>query len=202
MTNITDLTGLASSATIIAAAFLLLPAVAGLARNRLAALLALVFVLALIPLNGLSLAAYLRGHIGDLSITTMVMLWGGFLKPWNCCKANSPMQRNTLLAAIAAGAVLLYPMALGWTAYDPYRLGYGDPLFAGILLLVALAAWYRDQRTIALCIALSMLAWTAGWYESGNLWDYLLDPFVAVYAVSVLLASGVKSLWLRLRRRN
>ena len=45
---------------------------------------------------------------------------------------------------------------------------------------------------IALCIALATLAWAAGWYESDNLWDYLIDPFVSVYALASLIIVGFK----------
>ena len=41
---------------------------------------------------------------------------------------------------------------------------------------------------------LAVLAWAAGWYESGNLWDYLIDPMVAGYAVFALLNS-IAWLW-------
>jgi hypothetical protein len=193
MPNFTDLTGLAGIATAMTAACMWVPAIARLARPYLAAVLALVFVLVQLPLNGLPLAGYLRGEIGDLSITTLVLLAGVLIKPWGT--AASPGDRPALQLMIALAALLLYPMALGLGAYDPYRLGFGDPLFAAAWLILALGAWYWRYTTIALCIALCVLAWVLGWYESGNLWDYLLDPFVAIYALSALLRRGVQSLW-------
>ena len=41
---------------------------------------------------------------------------------------------------------------------------------------------------------LAALAWSLGWYESGNLWDYLLDPFVAIYALCAIAIQTVKRL--------
>jgi hypothetical protein len=54
-------------------------------------------------------------------------------------------------------------------------------------LLLGLAIWsaLRYSTFLALCIALAVAAWSAGWYESPNLWDYLLDPWLAVYAIIV-----------------
>lgn len=98
--------------------------------------------------------------------------------------------RFALLMPVALAALALYPMALGVSAFDPYRLGYGDPLFVTALLLVALAAWIRKYHLIASCIAFAILAWTAGWYESGNLWDYLLDPWIAIYALFAIARHG------------
>jgi hypothetical protein len=83
-------------------------------------------------------------------------------------------------------------MALGAGAYDPYRLGYGNPQFVAVLLLLALAAWFWKFSLIVLCISFATLAWAAGWYESSNLWDYLLDPFVAIYALCAIAIQVVK----------
>ena len=199
MPNYTDLTGLASVASAAAAAVLLLPGITTLPKSRLAILLGAVFVLALIPFNTIPLAAYVRGVTGDLSITTQVLLWCVLLKPW--LGAIDPRSRYALLTIIALTALVLYPMALGVGAFDPYRPGYGDPLFVTALLLVALAAWFWKLPLIALCITFATLAWTVGWYESDNLWDYLLDPLVSIYALAVLMTHALKSLLRRASSR-
>ena len=201
MANFTDLTGLAGVASAIAAAALLLPWTIRLTQTRLAVVLGTVFVLSLIPFGTLPVAAYVRGITGDLSITTLVLLWCALLRPWCGCAASGTEHRRVLLALVALCALAFYPMALGAGSFDPYRLGYGNPLFIVVLLLIALAAWFRGFTLIALCIALATLAWAAGWYESNNLWDYLLDPFVSVYALAATVIFGVKRLS-KSRRRN
>jgi ATP/ADP translocase len=85
-------------------------------------------------------------------------------------------------------------MALGAGVFDPYRLGYGNPQFVAVLLLFALFAWYLESALIASCIALAMFAWSVGWYESDNIWDYLLDPFVSFYALAASLIYGARKL--------
>jgi len=185
MANFTDMTGLAGVAVAAAAAVLLLPGIARLAKSRLAVLQGAVFVLMLIPLGDMPAAAYLRGMTGDLSMTTLVLLGCAMLRPWSVCAADG--QRFALLSLIALVALAFYPMALGVGAYDPYHLGYGSVQFVAVLLLLALAAWLRGYAVIVLCIALATLAWASGWYESGNLWDYLIDPFVAIYALAAIM---------------
>ena len=192
MPNFTDLTGLASVASAIAVCLLPFSGIARLTKSYLAMLLGAVFVLALIPFATMPLAAYVRGVTGDLSITTLVLLWCALLKPW--CSSIKCNNRFALLILIAFAALALYPMALGIGAYDPYRLGYGDPLFIAALLLLALLAWLRRFSIIALCIAFATLSWAVGWYESDNLWDYLLDPFVSIYALAVIMIHAVKML--------
>lgn len=206
MPNFTDLTGLAgvACATAVAAFLLLLgllPGIARLSRRRRALLPGAVFALLLIPFGGMPFAAYVRGMTGDLSITTLVLLCCTMLRPWYGCAEVQDKHRLALLTLIALAALGLYPMALGVGVHDPYRLGYGNLQFVAALLLLALAAWFRGFSLIALCIALATLAWTVGWYESDNLWDYLIDPFVAIYALAAIMIYGVKTLlkWQRCR---
>ena len=202
MLNFTDLTGLASVASASAASLLLLPGIARpstmlrtcLSKSHLAILMGAVFAVMLIPFGGMPFAAYVRGLTGDLSITTLVLLWCALLRPWCACVTFEAKYRIALLILIALAALALYPMALGVGAYDPYPLGYGNLQFFVALLLLALAAWFRKFVLIAVCIALATLAWAVGWYESNNLWDYLLDPFIAIYALLSIIVYWMKAL--------
>jgi hypothetical protein len=189
MLNFTDLTGLVGVSSAVSASLLLVPGIARLAKVRLAILLCAVFVLMLIPFSGMPLAAYVRGATGDLSMTSLVLLWYVLLKPW--CSVIRNNDHDALLILLAFTALVLYPMSLGVSAYDPYQLGYGNPKFVAVLLLLALAAWLWERTLVAVCIALAILAWTVGWYESGNLWDYLIDPFVAIYALAAFITHAV-----------
>ncbi|NOU00965.1 MAG: hypothetical protein HOO95_05250 [Gallionella sp.] len=199
MLNFTDLTGLAGSASIIAASALRLPSVKRLHQPHLAMLLGAIFVYAMLPISGLSLAAYLRGGIGDVSITTFLLLCSVLVKPWWPCMEPGSKNRFALFGMIGLAALALYPMALGLGAYDPYRLGYGNATFVTTVLLITLTAWYWKIYWVALCLACATLAWAIGWYESTNLWDYLLDPFVSSYAFAVIALPGGKGL-LKLRQ--
>src|SRR3989338_4174391 len=206
MTNFTDVTGLIGVDSAIGAAVLLLPLSKRLAKPHLAMLQAAVFIVALIPFNGFPIAAYLRGATGDLSISTMTLLWCALLRPllntWPGCGMADSRHRLALLALIALAAIALYPMALGFGAFDPYRLGYGHWMFIAILFLVTLAAWLWRYYLIVLCLALAFLAWAIGWYESDNLWDYLLDPFVSIYALAAITVHAVKALHFRICFKN
>lgn len=180
----TDLTGLAGLALAVAAACTLFSA--RWPRAARAALAVAAAVLMLVPFGELSPAAYLRGATGDLSIASVALLV-------RCLLARQPLDERNRLAlqmALALAALALYPLALGLGAFDPYRFGFGDPWFVGALGLVALAAWRARLTPLALGIALALLAWAIGWYESANLWDYLIDPLVSLWAVLALLVRG------------
>jgi hypothetical protein len=198
----TDVTGLAGIALALAALFAASPGRGRLGRRRLAWLLLAVAIVVLLPLGTLSLAAGVRGATGDLSITTLVLLGHAILRR---ATGWPPVDRGAqlaLLGGVALAALVLYPMALGVGLVDPYRLGYGSPWLLGILFAVALAAWVGRLHLVASCIALAILAWTVGWYESNNLWDYLLDPLVSFYALGCVALRGANRIGDWCRRRN
>jgi len=185
---LTDVTGLCGHASALAACVLLVPAVRSFTWQRLSWLMAAVFLLVLLPLNGLPLAGYTRGMVGDLSITTLVLIGLAILRPYGIVATEK--SRTQLLIFIAVVALIFYPMTLGISLYDPYRLGYGEAGFFSVVLLIALLAWWRQSNLIVLSIALATLAWSLGVYESNNAWDYFIDPLLASYAAFAVLRKG------------
>ncbi len=194
MSSMHTAAGLAGVALAIAAWLVVVPGIERLARPRLVLLTIAIFTAALLPLGELPAAAYVRSVAGDLSITTIVWLGYGLLRLW---LGAPPLDAKSVVpfkALIALAAAALYPMALGIGRFDPYRLGFGDPWFVGGLLALALAAWWARLTGISVCISLAVLAWAVGWYESKNLWDYLLDPLVSLYALWAFALRGMQAL--------
>ena len=194
MPGLTDLTGLAGTTAAIAAVLLGLPGIARLRRAHPTPTLLAAVVAALVPFGALPAAGYLRGIVGDLSVTTVLLLLRSLLRPalgWPAIDARS---RLALEILVVAGGLVLYPLALGSGPFDPYRLGYANPWFLGGLLALAVAAGLRRLTLVAWCLALAVLAWAVGVYESRNLWDYLVDPLVAAWGLGALLLRGVQAL--------
>ena len=127
----------------------------------------------------LPLSAYVRGVIGDLSIVTTLLLWTSLLS----VRKFAPLAFKFAVACIA---IAFYPFALGLGMIDPYAWGYGSTLFFIAVLLFATVCGLANWNKGAWIIAIAILAWTAHWHESANLWDYLLDPFLAIWALITL----------------
>lgn len=133
--------------------------------------------LSFVPFGGIPVAGYVRGFIGDLSMTTLVLLGTGFVG------AIQLRERRVISVLALAGAVLLYPMALGLGTFDPYRLGFAPQGLLVGLLFIALAAWWRRLNVLLVCVLAAVAAHALGLLDSTNLWDYILDPWVAVASI-------------------
>ncbi len=194
MPRFTDFTGLTGIALALGAIVVALPGGRRLSRARLSGLFFVVMILSLTPFGALSAAAGVRGAFGDLSITTLVLLGGATFRRLTGGAPAESRARFKALVFVAVAAIVLYPMALGIGRFDPYRLGYGSLWFVSGIFAVALAAWFARINLLAVCLALATVAWSVRWYESTNLWDYLLDPLVSFYALGALVPCGVRTL--------
>ena len=192
---LTDMTGLVGIAFAVAVLLVRLLGAKYLSRVTGFLLVGILMVIALLPvIQGLSLAGYLRGYLGDLSVTTLLLLTIVLLG-----KSKSLVsQRHDLLVLVAVTALIFYPLALGFGLFDPYRLGFGHIGFMVSLLLLSLWCVYQQKNLIVWSICLALLAWTVGWSESNNMWDYLIDPWLSIYAVGAM----IRHLWCKVVTRK
>ena len=160
---------------------------AGPSRFRLAFALA-GGALLLVPVGDLLAVEYLRGVFGDLSIVTQMLL-AAFVVG----RAPERRQLGAIMGLALASAVFLYPATLGLTVFDPYALGYTSLAFAAVLAAITLVAWYLGFEWLAACLLVAVASKVAGVLESRNLWDYLVDPLLALYALFWLCRSALRS---------
>ena len=167
-------------------------------------LLLAVFVGLLIPAfgAGLPLTAFFRGVGGDLSTTLLALSVLSLSHRLVDTAAVTKREFTVLMVVISAAALLLYPTALGWGNWDAYRLGWGSWwLLAALLALCGVSAWL-GLRVLPALIALALLGWSFGLMESGNLWDYLLDPWLSAYALGFVFIKCWQSAFRRFFNRS
>ena len=139
----------------------------------------------LVPFADYSLSHYLRPLTGDLSIASLAcfsLLIYTYLK-----KQDMPFDTPILTLIVACSALILYPTSLGLTYFDLYAYGYYPIILAPCVFVVFATALWNGWRLTACVIPLAYIAFTLGLLESDNLWDYLLDPMLTIFAVTVLL---------------
>ncbi|MFL6655357.1 MAG: hypothetical protein ACJ8KA_11240 [Sulfurifustis sp.] len=157
---------------------------------------ALIFV----PAGDLLLVEYARGVLGDLSITGQVLLVAYIASYVSGRSLIDERNINTVMFAIVGAALLLYPLALGLTYFDPYALGYRSAYFATALLFGTLVAWYAGRYWLVVCVVLALACYTLRVLESDNVWDYLIDPLTAIYALGWTLSLFAVSIVRRRRK--
>lgn len=169
-----------------------------LARNaaQRGILLAGSLLLSLLPVQGISLALQLRTYIGDLSISSLVLLSWAMLCRFGLPGASA-RDRLASLALFAGLAVLLYPAALGLSYSDPYQLGFAPRPMLLVLGLLSLVLIIQRSWLGALALVLATLAFSLRLNASENYWDYLIDPYLALYSLGALLSSGLRGLLAR-----
>jgi hypothetical protein len=138
---------------------------------------------AFLPLGDPDPSAYLYAYTGALSLPTLALivalagrrLWSLEILPLR--------DRRAMLTGAAAVGLLLYPMALGLGPFDPYAMGFAGPLLPLLLAAAAAAAWWRGLRATAVVLLAVLWGWLLALGESQNLWDYLLDAWLWLYAL-------------------
>lgn len=157
--------------------------------------LLVILVISYVPIDGLSLADYMRSFTGDLAITTLLALV--YLAAVRTGLAPRQPRAKTvqIVTVMACLALFLYPATMGLSYLDPYRLGYQPRpliLFVGLLTLALLAL---QNRLGACMLALATLAFSVGLKSATNYWDYLIDPFIALYSCFALIGYAISRLW-------
>ena len=163
---------------------------------------AVFFVLLWFPVGAthLPLLAYVRGISSDLSMTLVALACLGLCQRLFGLAPVGRSEKMAFNGVVVAAAMFLYPLALGWGDWDAYRLGWGSLGMLGALLVLVLLFWAKGLRLLPLQVGLALLAWSAGLMESTNLWDYLLDPWLAIAALVQCLKAGAQRLLHRFRR--
>ena len=155
-------------------------------------LLLLFFLLTFISIDGNSINQYFRGIFNDLSISTLILVTY-YLFTYQ----NPPIQTDSVLRIIALSGLIFYPLALGLSPIDPYAWGYFNNIHAYITSLLFLLtllslltyAFYKKDLMTLICLLGASLAFQQNLLESRNLWDYLLDPVIFIFALFSVIIS-------------
>lgn len=143
-------------------------------------------VIGFFKIGDLRLIAYPGGVLGDLSITTQILLASVIVKQVLRIDILSARDRSSVFLAAAAGGLVLYPLSSGLTMLDIYSLGFESTALLIGLAVLAVMGWYLRPGA-AIVVPVSVIAFNFGWLTSTNVWDYLLDPMLALFAWGWLL---------------
>ncbi|MGH8475500.1 MAG: hypothetical protein ACRER2_06990 [Methylococcales bacterium] len=200
MISLTDITGLFSAVLLVSTIATIVVPFKYRSVTSHCVFLLLSIGLCLIPLGPVPIAFYVRGLVGDLCVPNLliqILTLVAFVTGSSFLDKRKLERFCFLLLPLA---LAFYPLSMGLGKYDPYSLGYGSLLLLGILFVIALLAWALSYWFIAISLSLSVFCYAIGWYESNNLWDYLIDPVLSIYALYVSIGAYRHRLHFGLRR--
>lgn len=177
----------------------LLVAPYGTARHWQVLKLAVAAALTWLPVDGMPLAILVRSFTHDLSSSLLVLLAGFSLARL----ASVPIRANHLrdvLLVFAALALVLYPASLGLSYLDPFRWGYEPTWLLAAMAVLTLFFLLRGNGLGAAMLLVATLMYALRGDGSGNYWNYLLDPLLALYAWVFCLRQAGRALLRRARR--
>ena len=144
----------------------------------------------IIPVSGLPLARVLAAVIDHWSVPLLALLVAGVAKTFFGAELLRREDRRAMWIFGVVTGVVLYPLALGIGAVDPFADGWHfGPLFVLVGCVALLLQWRRNRFGIVML--LTVFAWLASIAESGNLWDCLTDPVFFFVSIGALVMSFV-----------
>ena len=144
-----------------------------------------------LPILGLPLGRWFFSLFANPSIPLTALLFSWVFKnAFQLSLLDVKGIRTGWIFSLLAGAAL-YPMALGAGAFDPYPAGWHFSWLFVVLLLVTVIMLSLKNRFSGVLLV-TILAFNLRLLESGNLWDYLVDPILVITSIVGLIVRGVK----------
>ena len=157
----------------------------GASRKTRACCLVISLSVWLVPWFGQSLVYYVRGVTGDISVASLALMLTMYSQMLLHQRMKYRPVRFSIGITFLAMTLPLYASCLGYWAFDLYGWGY-DPrwmlLATGLLML-----WvWSVSPQLALAWLVGVTCFATGWLPSRNLWDALVDPFMAMAGVWIV----------------
>lgn len=160
----------------------------------------LVPMLLFVPIADLPLYSYIIALTGYLSVSGFFMVSLSVLQQkMQSVGLHKPCisykEKKYIYSILACTGLLFYPMALGFSQFDPYTLGYWYSfpinyyLVLPVLAIICLVCAYLNYYYLPVIIALSLASYYGLPYPSYNWWDHFMDPWIWFYACYFLIRS-------------
>ncbi|MFN8769527.1 MAG: hypothetical protein ACK5Z5_01230 [Neisseriaceae bacterium] len=153
---------------------------------KLIIILFVVFISITVPFYmGSNLLWLMRGMLENISITTTLFLFILLLN--NLCQFSTKPLINTPSAAILVIiCTILYLSVFGIIPIDVYDLGFVPNVYFLCILGIVLLIIWRFSNLNAWILLIAFITYYFRLKDSINLWDYLIDPLLWVYAIIFL----------------
>ena len=162
--------------------------------TRMAIGVAIASLAMLIPVHGLSLFMYVWSIISDLSLTSKT-----YLVAWLLYRLGGPVvmdmkEVGKVMRGVTIIGLLFYPLSLGLSSFDPYSTGYSASILIVLTVVLLVYGMRKGYLVLSASMLLALWAYLLGLMESDNLFDYLLDPMLFLYAAGFTCVTLLRNL--------
>jgi hypothetical protein len=149
--------------------------------RRILVSMLLSLTLLVIPAGGISLCRWIALLEPNPSITLTVLLAIALLTRITGLELLRSQDWQTAWIFGSVAALILYPMGLGLTSMDSYTWGWG--LMLPIATTTVVTILLLSGNRFGIILLLSLLGMLLSPMESRNRWDFLIDPFYAIFSL-------------------
>ena len=139
-------------------------------------------VVVILPVGGLPMGRWLISLYANPSIPLTALLFSLIVRrSFQIALLDLRSIQTCGIFSLLAGTVL-YPMALGLGPFDPYAAGWHFSwLFVLVLMVTVALLFFKNRFSVVLLAAI--IAHNLHLLESGNFWDYLVDPILVLVSI-------------------
>lgn len=199
------------SAIIILLAFIVKLFKGKLSIKKLKILTVVIIFITTIPISNLKISAFIFAVTSYLSLSSYlilifyILIHLGFINnPLLIRIWYNEQQWLPTYIFFVISAIILYPMTAGLTMYDPYRWGYlntADSTYLLLYIMITIFLCIGYRWNLLFCILIStILIFYMKVMPSFNLWDIIMDPFIACFSIVQLCKKAYNFSCLRLSK--
>ncbi len=130
-----------------------------------------------------STLAYITNWMSSLSVMSAAILGVYLLRSWDLSYGITRQEKNALCIVIVFASTMLYLSVNGWGFGDLYAIGFRPYLLITGMGIIFVFCWIIRFYIICGCLILIMLGYYGHILPSNNLWDYLFDPLLVLWAL-------------------
>lgn len=139
------------------------------------------------------------GLFSDMSIFTMIFIGVRFLgRVFPKIRPQILIYDKWLLFIIG---IVLFGSSFGFINFDLYDYGYVSSWFDFSVLIIALVLLFLGSN-LPFYWLVAFVAYKLNLLAADNLWNYLYDPFVFIFAVFYLIKYYAPILYVRIKRKE
>ena len=156
--------------------------------------LLIILLIFCIPIKHLIIAEYIYGVLAGLSISSICLLVYTIIKLLKFNKNNKNNKSiNLYFYTLSILGLIIYPFhLLIITKIDPNSWGFSPIILSLVISLLAIFFFIYQKKLGAIILLITLICFNINLLNSANLWNYLIDPFLFIYAFIFRLIKLIK----------